>query len=95
MTLVLLRKFAENGDWLRGAKRCCARRNVAATVPVPFFRSGGPSKKGTGTVAGSRFLKQRVIEATEPVPIFDWPSCAVELGAHENRAACEAKTQQP
>ena len=32
------------------------RRNDAATVPVPFFRSGGSSKKGTGTVAGGRFI---------------------------------------
>jgi hypothetical protein len=39
-------RFAENGDWLRGAKRCGIGRNVTATVPVPFFRrqwGGGPS----------------------------------------------------
>ena len=29
--------FTENGDWLRGAQRCCAGRNIAATVPVPIF----------------------------------------------------------
>ncbi len=53
---------------------------------VPFFRSGGPSKKGTGTVAGGRFVTQRVTEATEPVPIFDSQSCAVErIGRQETR----------
>ena len=35
------------------------------------FSAGGPSKKGTGTVAGDRAGRQTVVVATEPVPIFD------------------------
>ena len=50
--LILLRKVAGKGDWLRGANRCGTNGNVAATVPVPIFRlfpqrhAGGPSQKG-------------------------------------------------
>ena len=55
---------------LREEKRC---RHGAC----PLFRSGGSSKKGTGTVAGGRFITQTVNEATEPVPIFDCRSLAV------------------
>ena len=49
--------FTGKGDWLRGANRCDMPRKVAATVPVPFSDGatrGGPSQKGTGTVAGWR-----------------------------------------
>ena len=72
----------ENGDWLRGATWYNIERNVIATVPVPLFprHAGGPSQKGTGTVAGGRICTCVFIEATEPVPFYDCRLSDVELG---------------
>ena len=60
---------------------------LAETLPPrclsPFFRNphaDGPSQKGTGTVAGGRIGKDRVTEATEPVPICDCRVSAVFFG---------------
>ena len=48
--------LAENGDWLRGAAGPCVRRDVAATVPVPFF-------DGIGRKIASAFGKGYYIAA--------------------------------
>ena len=70
-----------------------ARRNVAATVPVPFFRRGWlRRKRGQAPSPEAVLSAQCVHEATEPVPIFDcrcctrtsspapWPSPASAIG---------------
>ena len=68
----------EKGDWLRGASRFGSGRNVAATVPVPFFRLAGGAGRGKGDRHRRRkpFRQGRPIEATEPVPFPRGPAHA-------------------
>ena len=50
-------------------------------MPVPLFprHAGGPSQKGTGTVAGGRTCIWIFIKATEPVPFYDCRSSNAEV----------------
>jgi len=48
----------------------------------PFPHAGGPSQKGTGTVAGNRICREAIIEATEPVPFCDCRPGAVVLARY-------------
>ena len=56
--------------------------NVAATVPVPFFRKRyqrAASKKGTGTVARDAVLRGELDRGDRAIPFFDCRPCAVKL----------------
>ena len=71
--LPLHARFAENGDWLRGANRYGTGRNVAATVPVPFFR--GSSRR----LSRARLRISPLRTAWVPPRAFcakPWGSCA-------------------
>jgi len=76
-----------NGDWLRGAIRQSASRDVAATVPVPVSRKGDWLRGAIRQSAG------RDVAATVPVPVFRKKGTGAVAGRALGRGATDGATE--